>query len=719
MRRAFRFARAMFVIAPLTITLACGDDSGKTDDGGGPGKDVPISTTCPKGVDTSTDIDSAIALTRDQEQDEYICPKGDKDYYTVEVGAGEALLNIKLRPTSPISTVQLSYRLIQKDGQGEKAVGSSTPGLGQFDALHCLAPGSYYVIVEDEGNDALDGDNAYKIAFTGIADKDANEPNNDQASAVAVSGPATGYISCVGDVDYYKITTKQNELLKINLSTAKTTIVDLKYTLYDSKGDPIADEHVADGSKKPTTLETIYALPGAGTYYVKVEDYATDKQGQETTGDDNDAETPYTLTLTPQAEQDPQDIGTRNDHPKTATKLGTTTGNESCASPFTKTITGRIGSLADIDTFEINLPASVTATNPQVMQVELAFNGATKVDPSIEMLRSDATTSCQEDRCCAVLGAGHTSCSDSFACSANSFSCVTRGTSFCSNCVTNPEPGCAQNRACAGAVLCLANSTCAYTRWIRQKTDGARIKTAHPINQGGTVYLRVADLAGDEYDPNTTYTLTVKICKDPDPREPDNGYFPHLNIYSNKKPEPFPGYTENQINSYFRKQDNSALSKAPTVTIPASGWSASTEGYLSYEHDVDYVKLTNPCHGAVCMLEADYSVSGGCTKSEMSNGVKYHFTVYKSGGIGGLGDDFPRPLVANPSGTFGYNGSSGPCAMLLRPGMASTLILRVDQPNHNDWDFDCKYSVRFRVSHTGCPEPPCKVNPPDGQCITN
>ncbi len=695
----------------LTVALSlallgvagCSDSASKND--GGNADDAFIPVSCPEGVDPSIDPETAIVVAEGQQQQGQICPQRDVDFYKVTIPAGKSLLKIDLTHPGP-TQVELTYRLLKAQaGGGTVGVGSAPAGKtnNYVGALHCLGPGDYYVVVQDSGDDAADGKKRYTFSYTTEADLDKNEPNDDEATAKAINGPVTGYISCTGDQDFYTVTTGVGELLDISLTTAKTTPVDLKYTLYLKEGKnlkAIASSTVGDGTKKPTELETIYPTPGAGTYYLVVQDDGDD---------DSDAATPYTLTISKRPEPDTNDKPARNDHPKTATALGDATGAESCASPKTFTRNGHIASIADVDVYEIAGPATLPAGAPPVIEIEVKFSGATKVDPAVSLLIPDPATSCTEDRCCQVLGGADGSCGSVYDCSASSFACVTRSQEFCNECISGADPTCAQKKSCAGAVTCLKSSQCGYSQFNRSAKDGSTLRIAQPIMAGGPWYVRVADLGGDEYDYGVSYTLTVKICADPDgAKEPDGGYFPRLVAFPNKAPEKDSAeFTSESVEDFF---ENEGTQKARgAVTIPKDGsFSAPITGHISYEHDEDHILITNPCPNKTCQLLAEYATKGSCPGNGGTLGAGLEFVYLLEKGSGR--DGFPSAQTLEKNGTFGFTGASGPCAILLRENSSDQLRLVVGDRFHNNWSWSCTYSIRFKIANSGCPVPPCALS---------
>jgi len=394
--------------------LACGDTS-QDNDGGG---DFLWTPTCPRGVDKSVDIGTAVKLDAGKSTEGYICPRNDKDYYKITVPAGKKLVRVNLMHKVANTPVDLSYRILDsKDQLIGKAPAWTGSGLRRFDEYHCVNPGTYFIMVYDEGNDEKDGNNAYKLSYQTVVDPDANEPNNSQGAAKAVGGKG-GYISCSGDVDYYKISVPSaGKLLDVKLSNTGITEVDLKYSIYDSSQKKIGEAANPDGTKGSTNLKTIHAVPAPGTYYITVED---DK------GDDSDPQKIYNLAVKVINEPDPKDQKIRNDTPQNATVLGSLT----CGGTKTWTVSGaQIASKSDVDYYKVIIPKCSSLV---VMEVGVDFKGSSKVDPQISYIYPHQGTACTTDACCRVINKDCAK-NDILDCLRLTYSCITKGDAYCNN----------------------------------------------------------------------------------------------------------------------------------------------------------------------------------------------------------------------------------------------------------------------------------------------
>ncbi len=679
-----------FILA--LAALGCGE-SESVDDGGTGWTPTP---SCPNGVDPAVDLASALSLSEGATAKGHVCPAGDKDYFKITVPSGKKLVKIDLQAVVANTPVDLTYRLM--DSQGGLVAQApiwTASGPRRYSENHCAGPGTYYVLVNDDGNDEKDGNNGYQISFKTLADPDTYEGNNTTAVAKGSTGQP-GYISCAGDVDYYKVDAAAGKLLDLKLTNKGATDVDLKYTIYDNGGKILGGQVNANGATGVTSLGAVHALPKAGTYYVAVEDDG---------GEDSDPALGYSLALNLLDEPDANDKPTRNDSPATATSLGT----YSCGAMQTFTITGaQIASQADADYYKVHVN---NCSDMVVMEVDVNFNGSSKVDPTVAYIYPHGQTSCSSDTCCRVLNKSCAS-QDLIDCLRVTHSCVAKGETYCNNkdCESYPPSlSCASEMMCAGATVCLPSGKCGAEQAVRYDSDGsdgARVRTAHPLFvKGADWYIRVSDLKGDDYDLGKRYNLTVKVRTDPDgARELDSEYFSEL-----------PGeylkidtldYHVPMAQKYATSLGTIALNQPVTVT-----------GYLSYEGDYDWFKFDSPCSGDYCVMKATYSYTGtGCPVGSVRNkdgkiydGLEFVFEVRKGGSSGSLKDSWPATPTTNQGGVFGP-----PNTCFLGTGSTSYYLAIYDL-GYNMWSWTCGYSVRLELIYDSC-QAPCKWSDTYNKC---
>ena len=673
--------------AALCALSACkSDSSGNVD---GRIRDGSVSGTCAGGVDPTVDVASAEDLAAGTETDGYVCPLADKDFYRITIPNGDKLLRVRLRATGAVSNVKLNYLILDPQNQTVASSPVSSDRNPSFDALHCLEPGTYFIQVQDEGNDGRDGNNPYRLSYTTEADPDTNEDNNDFESAVAGNASSAGAISCVQDADFFSIDMQNDQLLEVRLTTQSETPVELKYSVYDSNREILAQNAIAQGTRQAANLVGVHALRGAGRYFVKIEDDG---------GDESDPSVPYALSLAPRAEQDVQDQGQRNDTVVNATIVGNFSG-----SPLSRTFTGQVGSAADVDYYRIDGLSTTSPDNPAVIEVVMSYSGSSEVDPAVGLLYGDPNSPCSKDACCQVLNANGPQCTGWTGCWDSSFNCITKGESFCSDpdCAPNAALSCATERKCAGAAICLpgAQRFCAAEQNTFNTQSGATLRASAPLYHAGPWYLRVGDFQNNDYQYGANYTLTVRVRQDPDgAREMDNRYTPT-----------FPP----------TEADNEALSlehRRRADRRPALGWantvgsSFTVSGHISYRRDEDWFAVPRPCDQ--CVLLATWRSTGSdCPTGTGNNGLEFVYEMFTPRHSDTPSLSFPRDPTPGGSGSFG---APNDCLLLNRNefGSAQNLYLRVTDLGNNSYSWSCGYEMTLTYVSNDCP--PCQND--GGRC---
>ena len=300
-------------------------------------------------LDDSQGAVSAIPLQPGDKAVGQICPRGDQDYFSIEVGAGMNLLDVSLAYPSAVTKVNLQVRLLEADGITEVpgAVASDTSATdGKSAVVTTFAvpqPGSYILRVNDVGDDAADNVNSYVLQVTPAADPDSHEPNGTRALAKAADGQP-GFISFVGDADVYAVTLAPSDaILAFQVNNPATAKVVLTYEIADSTGKVLGTGQVPPAA---VPLDLTQAAPATGTLFVTL-------GATESSAPDRRPEAGYTVTLGGRAETDANEGATRNDTPTTATCLAGP--GSPCAAVYSgtavtfKTQTGAIGSRGDRD----------------------------------------------------------------------------------------------------------------------------------------------------------------------------------------------------------------------------------------------------------------------------------------------------------------------------------------------------------------------------------
>jgi hypothetical protein len=652
-------------------TFGC-NGSNSSDDGGN--EDPTTTCTVAGSLDKSTNMATATDLAEGKEVTGYICPTKDQDYFKITIPTGSKLLRVKLSASVADTAVQLTYRIVKaggSSGSDETSVATaptfSGSGLRTYDAYHCIDPGTYYLVVQDDGNNNRDPNNPYTLSYTTTADLDKNESNDTIATATTITsgGTVTGYLSCASDLDYYKVTVAADQLVQVALSTTTAPTAALRYTIYDSSKTAIATDQGA--TTAAVSLKTIHAVPKAGTYYLIVDDAGSGS---------GDPKSPYSLIVTMLAEQDSNDKGTRNDTAAGATSLGSYSSSDGTK---TFTATGQIGSKADVDIYKISGFSGVTADNPAVIEVSVSYGKGSKVDPAVSLIYPHTSTTCTSDACCNVVA---TSCTGNFSCLRETATCVQKGDTYCSNtaCVASPSSTCATDKACAGASLCLSEKYCGaeqFTKFCSDGTTTASVKTAQPLLHPGPWYIRVYDYKSDDYDYGSNYTLTVKVRMDPDgTKELNSEYFG-------------PEFAQTGTGTYLYHLA-AAKKKGDTITL-----GTALTGYISYENDQDWYAFAHPCTGADCTLQFSWTLGSNCPSD-----LKFVFELRTSDG----GEFFNFPKNGSSSSS-GYGASTGECVFADKGDSGYYVVVR--DYNYKAYSWTCSYTLTVSKVADGCVSP-CK-----------
>lgn len=707
------------------ILASCKNNNDNSDADG----DGGIGTCNQEAYDKSTGLSTAVDFLQTVEQTHdvgaqvtgYVCPRGDTDFYRVNLQANNKLLNVKLQGTLSDSPVQLTYRISRaetKDGKTTEKIVATAPNwtsgsVRNFDEFHYLAEsGEYFIVVFDENNDNRDTNNAYTLSFVAIPDSDKNEPNNDQASAKA---PASeGYISFVGDEDWYKVEVpvgdNKNKLLRVILKNNAKTKVDLKYSIYDANHTLIGEDQNDNGALSVTNLETLHALPKPGTYYVVVQDVDNDE---------SDPQVPYTITTEVVNEPDGNEltVGKRNDLPSGATVLGTFSGDT-----FSQTISGQIASKADVDYYVINGFSGVSDTNPAIVEFSLTMDtGTTGVDPLVLFVYPHKESTCTSDGCCNVLNSA-ASCQDVHQCLRSSYGCVARGDNFCSlknddgtfKCLANPTPSCSISKYCEGASTCLkanaadATGFCGAKQFFRPIATGGKIKSAMPLIHEGPWYIKVGDRGNRKYAYGVNYTLSVKVTMDPDAGQELN------NEVFFQDPATAVLESEAKYHKAVASYAYDTLKKPIYIKIdPTTNKSNTVKGYISYEGDQDWYILEHPCKGADCSLRVDWTST--CPAASDFKQLELFFQIRYDNDAASQWFAFPNYAAkeVTPASNMSY-GIPNQCLFLYNDYDKERYYLTVSDWGNNFYSTSCSYS--FSITKTDGCAAPCQMKYTPARC---
>ena len=298
---------------------------------------------------------------------------GQSNLYSIELPASAAgkrtLVKIQLASPAPASPVRLVFFLETPDGNTTLATRGPVAGTGaQALAGNFLLPGPgvYRLLVRDGLATHVDARNPYTLTATLLDDPDAAEPDDLPAQARALVpgafgqplATASGIVASAGDRDLRWFDLAAPALVRMTVQQASAGgPLRLRYRLL-SRSAAAPDDFgsataVIDGQAASAgaalAVDQIRYLD-AGRYLVALED-ASGRESDERPA----AAWAVGLGLVP--DPDPNEQITRNDTAATATPLA-----------LGETKEGAIGSVGDVDWFEVQLPAT---TVPQLLELKL------------------------------------------------------------------------------------------------------------------------------------------------------------------------------------------------------------------------------------------------------------------------------------------------------------------------------------------------------------
>src|SRR5579883_1029782 len=173
-------------------------------------------------IDPSRGPGSALPLGT-QEVTGQICPRGDEDWYSLTVPAGDDLLDLRVGYPHTPTRVAILAQLFLPDGKtpvpnGELVDTSTGIHEGVLSTtIKVPMSGAYLLEVRDASNTMSDELNTYVLQATAAADPDTHEPNDTVADAKATDG-MPGWIAYQGDQDYFHVNVPSgSSLLELQL----------------------------------------------------------------------------------------------------------------------------------------------------------------------------------------------------------------------------------------------------------------------------------------------------------------------------------------------------------------------------------------------------------------------------------------------------------------------------------------------------------------------
>jgi hypothetical protein len=635
-------------------------------------------------VDESRAAASALRPLAGDKTEGMVCPRGDQDFYAIEVGAGMNLLDVNVGYASALSKVMLQARLFEADGttQVPNAIASDTSSSDGKNAVvttFAVSAGSYILRVSDANDANSDSVNSYVLQTATAVDPDAHEPNDTAAQAKVADG-TPGFFASVGDVDMYQITiANAASLLQMKVTNPAMAKASISYEIMDAALTVLATGEVPPAA---APLDLTRPAPKSGRLLVALHAPAGSQP-------DRRPEAGYSLVLAEIAETDANDTPPRNDTPATATCLAG--AGTPCTAVFSgaavafKTQSGSIGSRGDRDYFvarATSAPAVVAAT---------LRAPATAMDLAVDILVPDLASACSVDSDCNVLAG---SCTTDDDCEL-SHHCIAAKAGACTTTTC---------RQCAGSGRCLAlpdspgKSACGVTIYAALDTDGGMttgkdgfntVRTAQPVFGAGPVFVVVHDNKDDQYDPSLVYSLDVQIAPEPDPMDSGAAATARNNFYN-----PYPIQSTNL-------KPNQARAKDITAQITAG---TSVAGFISYQSDEDWFSFTHPCPGKDCGLVFEWVQPGPSPVRPVfflrRDDLSLHESWTYTGAI---------PAAAPITDVFG-DGDCTECSFASAKHVAKgttpyRYYLQVRDGGADDWDFAAsgRYEFRLKTVTSGCP----------------
>ncbi|MBW1810828.1 MAG: hypothetical protein JRJ87_21735 [Deltaproteobacteria bacterium] len=668
MTRPRMFCHVLLCAAIAFGFSGCGgateEPDGSTNDAGDGGLD-----DCQQDNSTKGSTDDEWKLTAGGEAlSGYICPKRDIDHYWFTVDTARTIVAVSLSNNVALSEVDLCYDIFLQ-GQDIRISGKcdsdGTDGITELEGTHYLEEaGTYFIEVRDEGGDDEDPrlPNNYMLSIELVPDKDGYEPNNTVATA-ADPGVGQGYISYLGDQDWFKLTVNSSgQVLTLDLTNTDMTPVDLRYEVFmPDQTTPINGGQDDDGMRNTTALHDILALGEAGTYYILITDVMHD---------DSDLDVGYTLTVSTQNNPDPRDRTGSNDTWDTATPItsGSTVSD------------GYIATRGDDDWYVITSPGTTDA-NPALIEIDIVVPSTSVIDPAIDLHVADPNTACSAGDACDQLVWSCGGCDNIIDCinaQCPSHECLT----FAGKCKGNGM--CMNGGSYTG---CGILSLFMHGPDWSESGSSKHLHTVAPM-YGEKYYVKVNDYQARHVDTAHAYNLTVTVHPELDTHDsPPNGlYLPYIT-----------GVMEDETRDWNRGMATT-ISCSQTATEITCG---PIEGYLSYRGDQDWYKLdivipqeaeSDP---ATMGDNIDYDLLWDWSFSGRSDMPLGYVVMAGSREMG--------PELGVGSGTWGDGG--GECSYLCGEyQLPTTLYLWVFTPTFKKYDYQNPYNLTIRAVKGVCPD---------------
>jgi len=226
-------------------------------------------------------VEKAVGITLDESFTIRINPKGDVDWFKVELPE-QGYLKIQTGECPEELNLEVAFALYEEwEGEKEQRIRgwNNLP-----DAVFIPEGGTYYFVVKDDHDDAS-SEKAIQIKASFLKEFDPFEPNDkpEEAKLVETGSIVKPAVYPTGDVDWLKVKLEGQGYLVLKSNNVPEGIIpEASYFLFDEWADPKVKE-ISSWKKFPDAC----FISDSGEYFIKLHD------------DYNDAlsETPYDLKI--------------------------------------------------------------------------------------------------------------------------------------------------------------------------------------------------------------------------------------------------------------------------------------------------------------------------------------------------------------------------------------------------------------------------------------
>lgn len=146
-----------------------------------------------------------------------ICPKGDHDWFSIEI-TKPGFLAIQTQATGMPEVLGVRQRIYKQVGDKLEKLGEGKTIKER--ASYISEPGKYFIEIYDDWDDK-GSFQPFRIKLALLENNDLAEPNNNQSQAkdFPASGEAKISLFPIGDRDYFKLSSKTTEKIKVSNSS--------------------------------------------------------------------------------------------------------------------------------------------------------------------------------------------------------------------------------------------------------------------------------------------------------------------------------------------------------------------------------------------------------------------------------------------------------------------------------------------------------------------